>query len=147
MPRKTVKRKSRRGGSGTKTLAKNILTKTKPVAESVYSELKDVFEELAKDQIRKTPGYLTRKKMIRPNIKIHSNTKKLVSRDDAHIPVIKYKTPNKTYALPKDDTFLTPPPSRKYSANTYAKKKTPENTGPVITHMANLNEVRQTLFK
>jgi hypothetical protein len=145
MPRKTIKRKSRGGGNGPRTLAKKI----KPVAETVYSEIKDIVKELAKDQAQKTPKYLTRKKMSIPNIKIKSNIKRLESKDDIHIPpFVEYKTPNKNYKLPKDDTFFTPPPSsRKYSTNTYAKKKSPENKGAVITHMANLNEVRETLFK
>lgn len=147
MPRKTVKRRSRCGGSGPKKLAKNILSKAKPVAESVLSEVKDVLEEVAKDQIRKTPGYITRKSMARPSIRIKPKTKPLQSTDDIHIPVIKFKTPNKTYKLPKDNTFFTPPSStQKKHTNTYTKKKTPEPTGSAVNHYMGLTEVKKSLF-
>lgn len=147
MPRKTVKRRSRRGGSGPKKLAKQIVSKAKPVAELVLSEVKDVLEEVAKDQIRKTPGYLTRKSMARPIIRAKANVKLLSSTDDIHTPVIKFKTPNKTYKLPKDDTFFTPPPStQKKNTNTTAKKKTPEPTGSAVNHYMGLTEVKKSLF-
>ena len=154
MPSKTVKRKRResakaKGGSGTKI--KTIASKAFPVVRTVLSNTKDVskkiLDEVLTDQLKKSYGYYSRKQFKNPDLKI------VQSKDDSDLPKypninIKHKTYRKRYHLPKEDNLFTPPPSsRKYSTNTYAKKKLPENTGPIVTHMANLNEVRQTLFK
>ena len=158
MPSKTVKRKHShktnryscraKGGSGTKI--KTIVSKAAPVVRTVLSNTKDVsktiLDEMMTDQLKKSYGYYNRKQFKNPHFKL------VQSKDDSNLSKypnisVKHNTHRKRYHLPKEDNFFTPPPSRKYSTNTYAKKKSPENTGPVITHMANLNEVRQTLFK